>query len=101
MPLTGILEGAEGRTAEESDEEEDAEEEGEEGEEGEGNEEGAVGPSVFVPGTFVPPEEDIKLLDARRLVVHGKAQDDSEADRAASTVSAFARVHNTKVCMCV
>ena len=65
--------------------------------EGEKEDEEAVGPSVFVPGVFVPPEEDVKLLDARKLVVLGKAQDDSEADKAAPTVSAFARVQNSKV----
>ena len=57
-----------------------------------------AGPSVFVPaGAFVPPQEDIKLLDARQLVVQGKVTEESEADKAQSTVSAFARVHNTKV----
>jgi hypothetical protein len=58
----------------------------------------SAGPSVFVPaGAFVPPQEDIKLLDARQLVVQGKVTEEAEADKAQSTVSAFARVHNTKV----
>ena len=52
---------------------------------------------MFVAGNFVPPQEDMKLLDARQLVVQGKVQEDSEADKAAASVSAFARVHNTKV----
>ena len=81
-------------------EEDEEEEEGlgaEDGEVGAAEEEEATGPSVFVAGNFVPPQEDMKLLDARQLVVQGKVQEDSEADKAAASVSAFARVHNTKV----
>lgn len=89
-PLIGILEGQEEQGGEEGEGEEKACDEDDENE-------AAGGPSVFIAGTFVPPEEDIKLLDARQLVVHGKAQDDSEADKAAPSVSAFARVHNAKV----
>jgi hypothetical protein len=71
------------------------------GETEEGSEEEAavVGPSVFVAGKFVPPTEDQKLLDARQLVVLGKARIEEDVDKAAATVSAFARVQNRdKVC---
>ncbi|GAX78082.1 hypothetical protein CEUSTIGMA_g5524.t1 [Chlamydomonas eustigma] len=63
-------------------------------EESEKEEAGIVGPSVFVSGKFIPPTEDQKLLDARQLVVAGKAEKEEDVDKAVAAVSAFARVQN-------
>ena len=54
------------------------EEDNEEEEAGEG--EAPVGPSFFVAGKFLPPQEDIKVVDARQLVVHDKKAGQGDAD---------------------
>lgn len=46
---------------------------------------------MYIAGTFQPPPEDVQVVDARLLVVQGKVEVEEEADKAASTVSAFAR----------
>ncbi|KAK9819819.1 hypothetical protein WJX72_002761 [[Myrmecia] bisecta] len=53
---------------------------------------GFAGPSIFVPAPSVaPPEEDVKMFDARRLTVHAPAQTDDAAAQAAGGVTAFSR----------
>ncbi|KXZ50913.1 hypothetical protein GPECTOR_14g16 [Gonium pectorale] len=52
----------------------------------------AVGPSVYVPAkVLVAPREDVKVVDARRLVVRPKGHDEAAAAAALAEVSAMAR----------
>lgn len=51
-----------------------------------------VGPSFYIPAPkFVPPSPDVKLVDARRLVVASTVEDEAEALAKVDAVSAMSR----------